>query len=314
MEQFTEFVVNNWMLFAALVIIVALLARTWITPAGAKGVGPMQAVSLSNHKDAAFLDVRTDEEFGDGHILHSYHAPVGVLESKMASLDHLKDKPLIVVCRSGSRSASAGGTLKKNGFTDVYNLTGGIMAWKNANLPLVKDDKPPPKGKSKAAGGASGGDASGGTSSAEGSGKKSGTTKSQSGAKNRGKANSTSSDSLSDAGAESNSGPNGAGSASGDANGHEVVVYSTRRCPFCTKAVELLNAKGVGYHEINIENQPELRAEMEQRAQRKTVPQIFIGDVHVGGCDDMYELEDTGRLDQLLGLGPDSAVSRPGEN
>jgi glutaredoxin 3 len=81
-----------------------------------------------------------------------------------------------------------------------------------------------------------------------------------------------------------------------------VVVYTTRRCPFCVRAVNLLNTKGVGFKEIDVEHSPQLREEMEQKAKRKTVPQIFIGDVHVGGCDDMYELEDRGRLDVLLGL------------
>ena len=79
-------------------------------------------------------------------------------------------------------------------------------------------------------------------------------------------------------------------------------MYTTRRCPFCTRAIDLLEDKNVGYTEIRIDNKPELRKEMEDRAQRKTVPQIFIGEVHVGGCDDMYKLEDTGKLDELLGL------------
>lgn len=82
----------------------------------------------------------------------------------------------------------------------------------------------------------------------------------------------------------------------------EVVVYTTRTCPFCTRAIKLLNEKGVGYTEIRVDGKPELRFEMEQKAQRNTVPQIFIDGFHVGGCDDMYELEDEGILDGLLGL------------
>ena len=81
-----------------------------------------------------------------------------------------------------------------------------------------------------------------------------------------------------------------------------MVVYTTQRCPFCVRAVDLLSAKGVGFEEINIEHNPQLRQEMEQKANSKTVPQIFIGDMHVGGCDDMYDLENRGRLDLLLGL------------
>jgi glutaredoxin 3 len=83
---------------------------------------------------------------------------------------------------------------------------------------------------------------------------------------------------------------------------HAVLVYTTRKCPFCTRAIDLLDAKGVGFTEVRIDTHPERRAEMEERAQRTSVPQIFIGDHHVGGCDDMYELEDKGELDALLGL------------
>ena len=80
------------------------------------------------------------------------------------------------------------------------------------------------------------------------------------------------------------------------------MVYVTRRCPFCVRAIKLLNTKGVDFEEINIENQPALRTEMEQRSQRTSVPQIFIGDYHVGGCDDMVELDRKGQLDSLLGI------------
>ena len=81
-----------------------------------------------------------------------------------------------------------------------------------------------------------------------------------------------------------------------------MIVYTTRRCPFCTRAIDLLEEKGIGYTEIDIGKKPDLRKVMEERAQRTSVPQIFIGDIHVGGCDDMYVLEEQGKLDELLGL------------
>lgn len=81
----------------------------------------------------------------------------------------------------------------------------------------------------------------------------------------------------------------------------KVQIYTTRWCPYCHAAKALLAEKGVAVEEINVEA-PELRAAMVQRAHgRRTVPQIFIGDVHVGGYDDMAELERHGRLDRLLG-------------
>lgn len=80
-----------------------------------------------------------------------------------------------------------------------------------------------------------------------------------------------------------------------------IVVYATLLCPFCHRAKALLRKKGVNFTEIDVGMDMEKRAEMTERAHgRHTVPQIFVGDKHVGGCDDLYELEDSGKLDSLL--------------
>ncbi len=79
-----------------------------------------------------------------------------------------------------------------------------------------------------------------------------------------------------------------------------VLMYSTGFCPYCVRARLLLERKGVNYQDIRVDLEPALRAEMIQRSGRTSVPQIFIGEVHVGGCDDMYALEREGRLDPLL--------------
>lgn len=82
-----------------------------------------------------------------------------------------------------------------------------------------------------------------------------------------------------------------------------VVMYTTAWCPYCVRARRLLDAKGVRYTDIRVDAEPERRAEMETRADGRTsVPQIFIDDLHVGGFDDMAELDVEGRLDPLLGL------------
>jgi glutaredoxin 3 len=78
-------------------------------------------------------------------------------------------------------------------------------------------------------------------------------------------------------------------------------MYTTSWCPYCERARKLLNAKNVSYSEIDIESASEKRAEMRNRSGRTTVPQIFIGDHHVGGSDDLHALEDDGKLDSLLG-------------
>ena len=79
-----------------------------------------------------------------------------------------------------------------------------------------------------------------------------------------------------------------------------VVIYTTRFCPYCIHAKRLLDGKGVAYREIRVDFKPGLRREMMARSGRRTVPQIWIGDTHVGGCDDLVALERNGRLDGLL--------------
>ncbi|HCO77222.1 glutaredoxin 3 [Hydrogenophilus thermoluteolus] len=80
-------------------------------------------------------------------------------------------------------------------------------------------------------------------------------------------------------------------------------MYATHYCPYCVRAEQLLRRKGIAVIEkILIDNDPALRDEMMRVTGRRTVPQIFIGDTHVGGCDDLYALEREGKLDALLGL------------
>ena len=83
----------------------------------------------------------------------------------------------------------------------------------------------------------------------------------------------------------------------------KVEVYCTELCPFCTRAKSLLDRKGVAYETIPVDKQPERRPEMESRAGGRTsVPQIFIDDEHIGGFDDMAELDVMGELNEKLGL------------
>lgn len=79
-----------------------------------------------------------------------------------------------------------------------------------------------------------------------------------------------------------------------------VLIYTTAWCPYCIRAKALLDKKGVAYEEIGVDGQPDLRAEMSRKAGRTSVPQIWIGSTHVGGCDDLYALERAGKLDALL--------------
>lgn len=81
-----------------------------------------------------------------------------------------------------------------------------------------------------------------------------------------------------------------------------VTLYTTRYCPFCIRAKALLDHKGVTYTEISVDNNPGLRQEMMAKSGRHTVPQIWVGERHVGGCDDLMALERRGALDELLAV------------
>lgn len=250
MQDFSQFVSGNWELFVALAIILFLLARTWFGPGAVAVVLPSETIQLINQKDALLVDVRTEKEYKEGHVMNALHIPLGMLEDRIEELLAYKDSAVVMVCRSGARSAQAAAKLKKQGFSDVHNMGGGMMAWERAKLPTTREAGKPPKPPT----------------------------------------------------AES------ATETSATENQHGVVVYTTRQCPFCTRAIDLLEAKNIGFSEIRIDKDSNKRSEMEKRASQTSVPQIFIGDVHVGGCDDMYALEDKGELDALLGLTTEQPV------
>ena len=84
----------------------------------------------------------------------------------------------------------------------------------------------------------------------------------------------------------------------------KVLMYATAACPFCQSAERLLVSKGVQIDKIRVDLEPDRRAEMQQKSGRRTVPQIWIGERHIGGCDDLYALERAGKLDPLLAEKP----------
>ncbi|MBN8511596.1 MAG: glutaredoxin 3 [Rickettsiales bacterium] len=80
----------------------------------------------------------------------------------------------------------------------------------------------------------------------------------------------------------------------------KVVIYTTKVCPYCVRAKALLDRKKVTYEEISVEDEKEREKMIIKASGRRTVPQIFIGDFHVGGCDDLHALDAQGKLDKLL--------------
>lgn len=133
------FLQANWMLVAVAAISGAMLLWSFVGKrvAGYEEADTLKATRLYND-DALILDVREPSEYASGHIPRARHIPLGLLAGRLNELEKFKDKPVLVGCRSGQRSARACGILKKAGFETVYNLAGGIMAWERANLPIEK--------------------------------------------------------------------------------------------------------------------------------------------------------------------------------
>ncbi|MFC1748840.1 rhodanese-like domain-containing protein [Pseudomonadota bacterium] len=138
MGQFLEFVGNHPLLFTALVVLILMLlmneSRRKLL--GFKEIKAAGAVTLINSEDALMLDVRDEKDFGEGHVVNAKNIPLGLLEGRLSELDEHKSKPVIVYCRTGQNSARASTVLKKQGFTSIYKLSGGLMAWQDANMPV----------------------------------------------------------------------------------------------------------------------------------------------------------------------------------
>lgn len=135
-----EFLQNNiWMVLVAISSATMLLWSLFGNRLrGVQEVNSVAALQLINHKNALVLDVREEKEFNAGHILNAKLVPLGKIADHMAELERYRERPIVVVCRSGQRSASACLLLSKQGFGQAYNLEGGVLAWQKAGLPLEK--------------------------------------------------------------------------------------------------------------------------------------------------------------------------------
>lgn len=140
MERLPEFISNHAPLAIAFVVILGMLIWTLWQGAGRglKKLSPMDATQLINREDAVVLDVRSDGEFNQGHIVNAVNIPQKTVAEQLSKLEKYRSRPIITACRNGQSAAGVGNTLRKNGFEQVYNLAGGLLAWEGANLPLVK--------------------------------------------------------------------------------------------------------------------------------------------------------------------------------
>ncbi len=141
MQEYIDFARNNFIIVAGFFAVLGFIIKTEISrfTRKYKQVGVNAAVMLLNKDNVLTLDVREDKELNDSGVINgARHITLGQLPDKMAELGKFKQQPVLVYCRSGSRSGHACQILTKAGFEDVYNLAGGIMAWEAANLPLSK--------------------------------------------------------------------------------------------------------------------------------------------------------------------------------
>lgn len=144
MDHLSQFVANHWAMCGAfLIVLVAIFymeART-SGVAGGHRVTPQLATHMMNREMAVVVDVREANSFLDGHIIGAVNIPMSTWDAQSKKLQKFKDKPLIIVDALGQKSQGYATKLRQAGFSNVTILSGGLNAWKNAKLPLVKGKK-----------------------------------------------------------------------------------------------------------------------------------------------------------------------------
>ncbi len=137
MDRIIEFSVNHWDMVLALLATLAMLVFTERRKA-APSVSPQQATVLGNNDDALMLDIRSAADYKTGRILNAKNIPFAELSKRISDLQQYRDKPIVLICKTGQTAASAANVLRKEGYTKVYRMTGGMLEWSNQGLPLVR--------------------------------------------------------------------------------------------------------------------------------------------------------------------------------
>ncbi|HEY9381475.1 MAG TPA: rhodanese-like domain-containing protein [Burkholderiales bacterium] len=136
----------NFLIDNILYVAVAVVSGTMLIwpllrrNAGCPVISPLDATMRINKQDATIIDVRSAEQYAQGHLLRARNLPLKEIADRISEIERLKGKPVIVTCDSGSGgpSTSAAKVLKQHGFTDVSILEGGITGWRKADLPVEK--------------------------------------------------------------------------------------------------------------------------------------------------------------------------------
>ena len=140
MQEYIDFASNQALTVIGFVVVLAFIIKMELSRFSRKykQVGVNAAVMLLNKDETTVVDVREDKEIQGGIITGARHITIGNLADQISSLSNNKQNPVLVYCRSGSRSGHACQMLTKAGYEDVSNLEGGIIAWEAANLPIEK--------------------------------------------------------------------------------------------------------------------------------------------------------------------------------
>lgn len=143
MAQYIEFISNHYLLSFAWVCAAFLLLQDLASSVFNKfeSISALIAVTKMNDDRTLVIDVREPNEFDKSHIENAMNVPFGKLEEKLVSLEKHKSQPIIVTCQTGARSLPACKTLSKAGFSQVFNMTGGMQSWEDNKLPIKNSSK-----------------------------------------------------------------------------------------------------------------------------------------------------------------------------
>lgn len=264
MQQIIEFSTTNPILVTIFLILLFLFLRTFIATGSAKSINTMEAVRMMNNEDPLLLDVRTQQEFQQGHIASATNIPLGLVDTRISDIQNKKSSPVILICQSGNRSMQAARTLKKHGFENLFNLSGGMSGWQQANLPVASGSKS-------------------GSSKEKGDKKKSGKKKQSNISRSKPEEGSDTPQLT-------------------ESQKEKLIVYYSGYCPFTSRVKKLLSGKGIDFQQVNLSDNPDMKNVIADRSGQTTFPQVFRGDTHIGNCDQLYQLEKDGKLNAILGL------------
>lgn len=140
MQEFIAFLRIHWVLTLIFIIVtvVLLILEAIKQKQSATQLSPAQATQMMNHENAVIVDIRTTALFNEGHIIGAQSIPLAELQEKSKKLEKSKNKPIVLVCMNGSEAPKVADTLKKQGL-NIYTLSGGMRAWREAEMPIVKD-------------------------------------------------------------------------------------------------------------------------------------------------------------------------------